>query len=303
MTVFLSRLPIFILTVVFSLSLFADDLEQPSILPTETLEASWIFSGVVKNEEGDQFGYFFQVQRDNTKFHATAAIIEAETKEVLIFEESDATLEQPNSCKWQIGRAFLTFNPINESWVFGLKNKEKKGFNFKVDMLAQQAKSPKSRDMRSGMELLINQAGRINGHLSLGKNQKEEFVTAHNTWFSHVWLTEKQQQPHYFSNLLCHFNDGGGLYSTNIKEEDAHQGAIVGLCDRDGNALPLSQFIDIKENESNIWHIRIPSPNMEFELSGSIKQPDVLAGFITKGAKEGFCLLSKDRLGQNLATH
>ncbi|WP_133129514.1 hypothetical protein [Legionella yabuuchiae] len=297
MTVFFLRRPLLILALLFSCSIHADELEKPSLLPTETPQASWVFSGIINNEEGDQFGYLFQVQRDNTKFHALAAIVDANTHEVLIFEESSEILENPDPCKWQIGRAFLTFNPINENWVFGLKNKGKKGFNFKVDMLLQQAKSPKSYGLRSGVELMINQTGRINGHINLGQDQKEQFVTANNAWFSHVWLTEKQDKPHFFSNLLCHFTDGSGLYSANMKEEDVHQGAIVGLCDREGNALTMSQFIDIKENENNVWHIRIPSPKMTFELSGSFQQSDVLAGFISKGEKEGFCLLSKEKLG------
>ncbi|WP_133126852.1 hypothetical protein [Legionella nagasakiensis] len=275
-----------------------EEAESKSILPTETIYADWIFSGIVRNESGEQYGYFFQMQRNNHTFHAISAVFDGENKQILLFDENTATLNESKTSNWQVGRAFLSFNPINESWIFGFKTKNKEGFNFKVDMLSHPENTPVIQDLRPGMELLISQTGRLNGHLQLGQDGKELFVMAKNAWYRHVWLTKDEDTMHLFSSLLCRFNDGSGLYSVNIPEEDAFQGAVAGLCDAQGTSRAMSQFINVKEDaKEGVWHIRVPSPALHLILSEAMKQGSVVAGFISKGEKMGFCLLSKDKLG------
>ncbi|AHE67733.1 hypothetical protein [Legionella oakridgensis] len=280
-----------------------EEAEPKSMLPTETVYANWIFSGMATNENGGHYGYFFQVQRNNNTFHALSAVFDSESKRILLFDESSATIHEPKTSSWQIGRAFLSFNPINESWIFGFKIKNKEGFNFKVDMLSHPENTPVIQDLRSGMELLVSQTGRLNGHLQIGEEEKEQFVTAKNAWYRHVWLTKDQETSHPFSSLLCRFNDGSGLYSVNVPEEDAFRGAVAGLCDAQGASRVISQFIDIKKDKKeDVWHIRIPSPALHLVLSETINQNSVVAGFISKGEKTGFCLLSKDKLGESTAS-
>lgn len=272
--------------------------QKQDVIKSESNHSNWIFSGVVTNDTGEEYGYLFQLQRDGQQFYAVAAIVDAQTKKVLLFEEEAAELKHPKPLNWHVGRAFLIFNPITESWVFGLSPKNNQGFNFKVDMLTTNLKSPKAEKLRSGMDLTVSQTGRINGHLNVGQNKKEQFVHANNTWFRQVWLTEQQKESHLFSSLLCRFNDESGFYSINMKEEDAYQGAVTGLCDAKGNSSALSQFIDISESDSKSWNVRVPSPLMYLELSDSINNTSITAGFVSQGAKDGFCVFFKNKLGR-----
>src|SRR5690349_218218 len=139
---------------------------------SNALQADWVFSGMVTNESGEHYNYYFQIQRNDRKFHAVATLIDSQTKNVLLYEENTTLIEHFDGNNWQVGSLFLQFNPINNSWVFGVKTKDKKGFNFKVDMLKQAENTPTIQDLRSGIELLINQTGRLNGHLLSGTENK-----------------------------------------------------------------------------------------------------------------------------------
>jgi hypothetical protein len=103
----------------------------------EQKQATWVFSGMVVNEHGDHYGYLFEMQRVQEALQVTAALFDAQTHQVLLREEAHETIasQDESSFNWHVGNAFLHFNPINETWIFGVKTKEKKGFNFKVDTL------------------------------------------------------------------------------------------------------------------------------------------------------------------------
>lgn len=289
------------LVMVISSSLYAVEAPEPvSVLPPAPTHANWVFSGVVTNENGDNYGYFFQMQRDGEQFHAIAALFDGQSKQVILLDESEAVIHEPTPNNWHVGRAFLRFNTINDSWIFGLKTEDKKGFNFKVDMLRQSENTPLVQDLRPGVELLVNQTSRLNGHVQAGGDSKEEFVTAKNAWFRQVWLTEHEEKNHPFTGVLCRFNDGSGFYSVNMTEADALRGAVAGWCDEQGVAAGISQFINVKQDPNGPWHIRVASPNLHLVLSDFINQHSVVAGFITEGKTSGFCMLSKDMIGQPL---
>ena len=107
-----------------------------------SLEAYWVFSGLVTNENGEPYNYYFQMQRKDNQFQHVAMLMDSQTKKLLLFDESDATLSHFVTTNWHVGEAFMQFNPINNSWVFGVKTKANKGFNFKVDMLGQPLTMP-----------------------------------------------------------------------------------------------------------------------------------------------------------------
>lgn len=277
-------------------------LSEPNILSFSAKQTDWVFSGMVNNENGESYHYFFQLKRDNQTFHATAALIDAQTNALVIYEESKAHIEQPENSHWQVGRTFLRFNAINNSWIFGVKNKDKKGFNFKVDMMGQAANaSSKQQDLRAGIEFLVNQTGRLNGHLQTGKDSKEQFVTAKNAWFRQMWASKPQDFSHPVTAILCEFNDGGGFYSVNLRESDALKGAVAGWRDGQGMPLPMSQFVTAKaEDKEGLWRIQIPSPKMTLtfnDLLHQIKNNDLVAG-IFKGQKSGFCAISLHDIGR-----
>ncbi|MCP0914222.1 MULTISPECIES: hypothetical protein [Legionella] len=291
------------LALFFAGSLFAEEATEANIfLPSAAKHVNWVFSGIVTNERDEQYGYIFQMQRENDKFHAMAALLDAQSKKVILFDESEAIIPEPKANNWQVGNEFMSFNPINDSWIFGFKTKDKKGFNFKVDMLDALEHKPIVQNLRPGMRLLISQTSRLNGHLQVetgeGKNTGEQFVTAKNAWFRQVWLNEEEDKNHLFSGVLCQFNDNSGFYSVNIEEEDAQQGAVTGLCNAQGKSLSMSQFIDVKRGEDGLWHIKISSPKHHLSVPEEINNKTVIAGFITEDKQPGFCVLSQNELGK-----
>lgn len=289
----------FILLLSLSAVSFADAPEPQSFQPMNAQQASWVFSGMIQGERGGQYGYFFNVKRFDNHFEAVSALFDAQNNEVLLYDESEADLTDPIGQTWQIGRAFLKFNPINDSWIFGLKKKNAKGFNFKVDMLSSFTKHPEKQVLRPGMKLIVSQTNRLNGHFQLGTDSKEEFVTANNSWFREVWLTEKQEKKHTFSGILCQFDDGSGLYSVSMQENDAQQGAVAGFCDVEGKAKSISQFVNIKKGnkDNNAWHIHVSSPRMRITFVNEIAKEHIQAGFTTEDQQSGFCFNDKVSLG------
>ena len=147
------------------------------------------------------------------------------------------------------------------------------------------------------MVLLVSQTSRLNGHIKTGKDSKEEFVTAKNSWFRQVWFKKPQDKSCPFTGVLCRFNDGSGFYSVTMPDKNALRGAIAGYSNEQGVPLAMSQFIQVKQAKEGLWHIRVASPNLHLVLSDYIKQSSVVAGFLNKGKNPGFCMLSKNNLG------
>jgi len=272
-----------------------EDVTSPLI--PDPINANWLFSGVVENENGENFGYFFQMQRENEHFHTTVALFDGQTKSAILLDESDAYIHDVAPYNWHVGRSFLRFNPINDSWIFGVKTKAKIGFNFKVDMLQGSTNTQVAQGLRPGVEFLVNQTGHLNGHIQIDKDSKEQFVTAKNAWFRQVWLTANEDKKQQFSGVLCRFNNGSGFYSVNTTESDALRGAVAGWQDAHGVSATMSQFINVNQAPEGPWHIRISSPNIHLVLNNFIKQNSMVAGFVSQGNEPGFCALSKNVFG------
>jgi hypothetical protein len=282
----------------FSIAQAAEVEPQNQFVPANSSDASWVFSGVVTSESGEKYGYYFQVRRDGNQFHAIAALLDEQSKSVVLLDESEAIIQDTLNYDWHIGHAFLRYKSINDSWIFGLKNKDKKGFNFKVDMAKEDDKAPVSQKLRDGVELLVSQTSRLNGHLQVGEGHLEQFVTAKNAWFRQIWLSEKQKTSHPFTGILCQFNDGSGFYSANMAEADAIRGAVAGWRDGEGVSAVMSQFINIKQTPEGPWHINIAAPDLHLVLSTFIQQNSIVAaGFVEEGKSPGFCMVSKEVVG------
>lgn len=263
-------------------------------------QADWVFSGTVTNESGERYSYYFQMHRKESEFHAVAALIDSQTKNLILFEESNAVIEKPEASNWRIGNSFLQFNSITNSWIFGIKTKEKKGFNFKADMLKTDQSTPNVQNLRPGVDLLIHQTGRLNGHLQTGQRGSEQFVTASKAWFRQVWVSKPQASPHPFTGILCQFNDGSGFYAVNLQETDALRGALAGWRDAQGIPMPMSQFVTIKEPEEGLWSIQVASPKINLMLQDMLAKEDEqhhLVVGVTNGLMPGFCAISKDEVG------
>ncbi|MDP1602907.1 MAG: hypothetical protein Q8M03_06535 [Legionella sp.] len=271
-----------------------------NILSIHATQANWTFSGIVTNENGERYDYFFQIERNNNRFHGLATVIDAQSKAVLIYEEGSTLIAQPELTHWQVGNMFLRFNPINNSWVFGVKNKGKKSFNFKVDMFGlSDAQLSKQQNLRPGIELLISQTGRLNGHLQIDEAGKEQFVTAKRSWFRQIWVSKPQVSRHQFTSVLCEFNDGSAFYSVTIPEADALRGSVAGWRDEEGIPHSMSQFVTVGEIKEGDWQIDVSAPKMTLSwpnLLYKINETKQLSAGVITGVKSGFCAVSKDEI-------
>lgn len=296
--------------VLSGMSAHAEDATEPVVLQKmlslHANQADWTFSGIITNESGERYHYFFQIQRNDTRFHGLATVIDGQSKSVLIYEEGSTLIEQPELTHWQVGNMFLRFNPINNSWVFGVKNKGQKGFNFKVDLFGLTDKQlSKQQDLRSGIELLISQTGHLNGHLQIDEtgHGQEQFVTAKKSWFRQIWVNKPQTAKHPLTSVLCEFNDGSAFYSVTIPEADALRGSIASWRDGQGTPVAMSQFVTIHEEKNNLWQIHIPSPKALLSLQNmldKINETHQLVIGPINGAMPGFCAISREEIDEQI---
>lgn len=279
-------------------AILADEATVSPII-IEPTHAYWVFSGIVNNENGEQFGYFFQMERQGAQFHVQTAMLDGKTNKVVFAYNKHETIEKSIDNQWKIGDAFLRFNAINESWVFGVKTNDKIGFNFKVDMLNQPISSKEIQSLRPGLEALVHQTSRLNGHIKTSAATPEEFVTANNAWFSKAWLSAKQDATHSLDSGFCRFSDGSGFYAENLMEVDAQSAALASWRDTTGNVVKMSQFIN-KNFANNSWKISLILPKLEFNLINSLENntltSPLIAGFF-QDIPKGFCFFSQQRFG------
>lgn len=270
--------------------------EAQTLQRAEPLVGSWTFSGMVTNESGERYGYFFQMQRQGSDFHTKTALIDGQTNQLAFFYESDEKIEQSTSLNWHVGRSFIRYNPINDSWIFGVKVENKKGFNFKVDMLKQATKDNETFVLRPGVELQAVQTSSLNGHLQTGEENKEQFVTGNNAWFGKLWFSKEQKSAHDISTTFCRLSDDNGFYSANLKEADATKAAVAGWRDAAGNKVKMSQFISIKSLPDNQCMLSIGLPKLNLKLINTLKKEDKtplsVAGFSKENPK-GFCFVTE----------
>ncbi|KTD10714.1 hypothetical protein Lgra_1680 [Legionella gratiana] len=293
----------FLFLIIFhtSTGLFATETEktlQPQQQSIDPMIGSWTFSGMVKNESGDKYGYFFEMQRQGIDFYAKAALIDGQTNELVFFYERKEKIEQPTSLDWHVGDSFMRYNPINDSWIFGVMETDKKGFNFKVDML-KQANHNETLALRPGIQLQAVQTSQLNGHLRI--DDKEQFVTGNKTWFGKLILSNDQKDSHKINTTFCHLNDDNGFYSANLKEKDATSAAVAGWLDPLGNKVKMSQFISIKSLDHDQCMLRVNYPKLNLKLTNTLKdknQLNSIAGF-SKESKGAFCVVMQQSFSQN----
>jgi len=290
------RYVVLVLTLLQSVA-FAEEVPDPPFVPTDSSHANWLFSGLLTNENGDQYGYFFQVERAGNHVHATSALLDGQSKQLIVFEDTETEVKDPSVLNWKMGRMFMRFNPITESWIFGLKANGNAGFNLKADMLSRLRTQP-IEDLRKGIDLIVGQTSRVNGHIYPSEDAKEEFVTAAHNWFRQVWQSEAQDKYHPFSGVLCQNSEGDSFYSVNMRESDAHRGAVTGAYNAKGQAQNISQFVSVKLGDDNLWHIRVPSPKQAISFTNLLKDASVVGGFSKQNDSLTFCIITRDSLAK-----
>lgn len=315
----MKQILLLVFSLLFNTGLLAEEVIKPEPAPEEALAASeltpvqqvmslsaeqadWAFSGIVSNESGEYYNFYLDIQRNFDQLYGVATLIDTANKQVVFYEESTTKFDAQDTTAWQAGRIFLRFNPINNSWVFGVKNDDGKGFNFKVDMLGVMDNlSAKKQDLRQGVELLISQTDRLNGHLQTGNGTKEQFVTAPKAWFRQVWVSHEQTATHPLTGVLCNFKNGDAFYAVSLQEADALRGAVAGWRDSNGKVVAMSQFVTVEDNKEGNWLIHIPSPKLEIALKDmlySLNQNHHLIAGLTNGDMPGFCTISQNEIMQ-----
>jgi hypothetical protein len=258
--------------------------------PAQPEVGAWIFSGTVENELGQHYGYFFQIERKGSQFHTKTALIDAQTNHLAFYYEGNESLELPSELNWHVGQSFLQYNPITESWIFGVKKKDNTGFNFKVDLLKQSKTKPKQ--FKKGLKLLTIETSHLNGHVQTEANNKEQFVTAKTAWFSKLSLSKAKSAQQELSTVFCRLNDDRGFYSARLKGSNAH---VAGLLDKGGNPIHMSQSIGIKSLKNQRCALNLYYPKLTLNLINSLKQIEGkslwVAGFAENEPK-GFCFLA-----------
>jgi hypothetical protein len=263
------------------------------ILPVEEPTiGSWAFSGMVNNESGDQYGYFFEMQRQGTAFHTKAALVDGQTKQLVFFYEGQENIDQPASFNWHVGHSFIRYNPINDSWIFGVKD-NKKGFNFKADML-KQAHHDETLVLRPGVKLQALQTSQLNGHIQI--DGQEQFVTGNKAWFGKLVLSNDQKDSHDISTTFCNLSDDNSFYSANLKEKDATSAAVAGWLDPLGNKVKMSQFVSIKSlaDAQCVLDIGLPKVNLKLlNTLTAVNAPHSIAGFSQESKGSSFCFATE----------
>lgn len=262
--------------------------------PLAATNANWIFSGSVSSENGETYEYFFQAKRKQDAVQATVSLVDAQSKAVIFMQTADTHLTDAETDHWTIGDIFLRYNPINRSWVFGLKKANQIGFNFKVDTLKQPEHGSQTKQVRKGVMMTVVQTGQVNGHIQLKENASGQFVSGKNAWFREVIMREASIKLPAMHGLLCHFNDGSGLYSMQMLDKKIKHNTYAGSYNAAGIAAAVSKTIRVDQLKSGLWRVNAPYAKLQFDLSDVLQNQPIVLGFVDQKQKSGFCVISKD---------
>jgi hypothetical protein len=276
---------------------FASQSEETESSPPVNLPkvGCCIFSGVATNENGERFGYFFQMKRQGCDLHAKTALIDGQTNKLILFYEGHDTLGDLSSLNWHVGSSFMRYNPINDSWIFGVKMANKQGFNFKVDTLKKENDTTDTRELKPGVELQALETTRLNGHIT-GIDNKEQFVTGNKAWFARIRLSKAQKEGPAINTTFCRLNDNNGFYAAKLKESASYKSAIASWRDPAGAKLKMSKFISIQSLANDECLLHVGSPKLDMKLYNTLKgggdASHALAGFSSQ-VPMGFCFVEE----------
>lgn len=274
-----------------------------NLLVVGSAQADWTFTGMVVSEDDEHYQYYLEIHRDNQELSAVATLIKEENKQIILYEETRGDIAQADSNSLHAGRIFLRFNPINDSWIFGIKPQDNIGFNFRVEMLGG-TQTAKQQKLQSGTQLFVMQTGRLNGHINLGESEKEQFVTSAKTWFRQIWANATDSGQQSVQGVLCQFTDGTGFYSLHA-DTLSQKSTVSGWRNSQGEMITNSNPVVVKEEKEGNWSLQTPAAPklhllMEDLLLHKNEDHHLIAGFIT-GTSQGFCAISQQQYGlQNL---
>lgn len=282
------------------------NLKNDSSLHPAAKKESWYISGLVENDTGFHYGYYFVVLREANHFYVFANIMDLKTGKLLLSEkeEADIDLDERLGINLKMKNAFLRYNDINDSWVFGWD--QSPGFNLRLESLAHGDYTIRHLD---GISFYSLQSKRVNGQLTI--SDKNEFVTAKNAWLTHEW-SDKLSQDLMIQRLMCRLYDGRGLMLMRAYKAQKVTFDLASLLEANGENAPVSQFSVVSQSNPSLWEVSLLSPKMKFNIE--TPKPQVMkrknekayfySGLVktTEHKIEGYCLISKDEMGQSSKT-
>ncbi len=313
---------------------FPKDHEQHLSASTEV----WMFTGEVETEEGKKYAYMYKLKRKNNELSVFANVIDLTFKskksesdkstlndkqEVFVYKATEASIKNNNdkdanknkystskessshqssdkSIEWKVGKAFIKYNVIGDSWFFGVLD-EKNGFNFRVKGVRTYVLNGKNGylvEKKDNYQASYSaQSMDINGHLTL--DGQSYFVTGKNSWFEHSWgKTISGHQSSKYALITCRFNDNTGLMlyewfgKKNRWSDRLKTGTYQNALDE---KMLLSDFSLAKSKKTSTkmdhWTIVIPALKINIKALGdTIPEYDVIQ---VKDNKEGYCFVSQ----------
>jgi predicted secreted hydrolase len=269
--------------------------------PIQALEV-WSFTGQVETADGKKYAYMYLLKRKHEMLHVFANIVDLTTqKEVLLYKDKgplQAISSSDELMQWKVGKAFMKYNVISDSWLFGLLD-DKNGFNFRLKGVRNYVLNGKEgyvaqeKGTKNFEASYSAQSMNINGHLTL--DGKSSFVTGKNSWFEHRWgMTLSRHNATKYALVTCRFDDNTGLRlyewfgSKDLWPSRLKTGTYQNALDK---SVPVSSFSLAKSTKKNQWFISIPSLKINISAtSDSIPEYDVIQ---VKNNKTGYCFVTE----------
>lgn len=270
--------------------------------PEQPLEV-WSFTGEAETEDGNKYAYMYQLKRTHEMLRVFANIVNLNTqKEVLRYKHkrkiSATSLSESEPIQWKVGKAFMKYNAISDSWLFGILNDEN-GFNFRLKGVRNYVLNGKEgylvqgKDTKNFEASYSAQSMNINGHLTL--DGKSIFVTGKNSWFEHRWgMVLSRHNATKYALITCRFNDNTGLMlyewfgSEDFWPVRLKTGTYQNALDK---KILVSNFSLIKSTKTQHWLISIPALKINISAAtDTIPEYDVIQ---VKNNKEGYCFVSE----------
>lgn len=272
---------------------------RDSFLHPVAATETWTFSGIVFDESNERYGYSFLVLREGNLFKVVTQVVSMGTGKELFhyLAEKEIQNSDQQGVNLKIDNAFLRYNEVNDSWVFGVNQTQ--GFNFRVE--ANQ-KYRYQVEHVAGVSFYSLQGMRVNGQLSL--SDKNVFVVAKNAWLSHQWR-DPLSNLYHINRVYCRFGEDKGLLLEQINEGKQRLFDGATLLDASGKQDSVSQFVQLNKLQNSKWEIHVLSPKLDLIVEGvsplDLKNPygslSLYAGIIQKAPSVtgGFCILTEDK--------
>ena len=216
--------------------------------------------GTAVTEDDNTYGYYFQLRHKDDNYFVDASLIDLISNTVVIHEIAQATLTNHKQMQWKIGKAFLEYNFINNSWIFGVKLNSKHNFNFKIDML-NRTHTTTDHPLSHNVFFIIEQTGRLNGHIKI--NNEEKFISSDQAWYQQIWLNGNTTKTFILNSLECSYQNNNQFFSLALMDENHNiLNTTTKWLNAYGERQPLSQFIKITQDKKlpSIWQVTIPYP-------------------------------------------